>query len=70
MGRWGMKTFEEWWKSEMDGRSELPSGIVKIWSEESWNEARLGMVPADGVITVPDVSEWPIDAVGFYAFFC
>jgi len=54
-------TFEEWYRSTP---ISMPPTL-----KETWNAARLNMIPADRAIEVPDVGEWPEDAEGLAVCF-
>ena len=45
-------TFEEWAK-------EYHNGNNSQFNRECFDQARIGMVPTDSVITVPEVGDWP-----------
>ena len=50
-------TFEEWWTGDHPEKSDY--GTWTNLARQTWNAARLGMIPAEGAIAVPDVGEWP-----------
>jgi len=54
-------TFEEWWEENWKKDEFLQSdfsGGHKI----AWDAARLGMIPEDEAVRIPDVGDWPVDA--------
>ena len=51
-----MMSFEEWYPGEDELRSLSIAGIA----ERAWNAARLGTIPAEGAIAVPEYPEYRI----------
>lgn len=49
-------TFEEFRKKAMSK--------VGVDGREYWDAARLGMIPEDEAVRIPDVGEWPKDTTG------
>lgn len=53
-------TFEKWYPGEKHFIDRDILGVV----EETWNAARIGMVPEDECVRLPKVEKWPEDAQG------
>jgi len=67
-------TFEEFWNKEMIDRPAQPPqlswNVIKMWCESSWELARVGMIPEDQAVMIPDVGEWPEWAKEIHVSYC
>jgi len=61
-------TFKEW-KCSQDGTEEWYNDSAWKSCERAFNAARVGMIPEDQAVRVPDVGEWPATAKGVYMNF-